>query len=76
MPNFSFHCPKCRAERRAMMGQTYEKKRKEETAWPKGHAVCKYFQLILLFHISCRPSRARKSVTSSAYSSWLPTGMP
>ena len=27
-------------------------------------------------HISLRPSRARRSVTSSAYSSWLPTGTP
>ena len=27
-------------------------------------------------YISCLPSRARSSVTSSAYSSWLPTGMP
>ena len=27
-------------------------------------------------YISCRPSSARRSVTSSAYSSWLPTGMP
>ena len=27
-------------------------------------------------YISCRPSRARDRVTSSAYSSWLPTGTP
>lgn len=28
------------------------------------------------FYISCLPSRARDRVTSSAYSSWLPTGTP
>ena len=28
------------------------------------------------FYISCRPSSALDRVTSSAYSSWLPTGTP
>ena len=28
------------------------------------------------FYISCLPSRALERVTSSAYSSWLPTGTP
>ena len=30
----------------------------------------------VLPYISCLPSNARERVTSSAYSSWLPTGTP
>ena len=53
----------CREERSAMRGELRRKKTGlcEQAGFP---------------YISCRPSKARMRVASSANSRWLPTGMP